>query len=384
MDALPEGGAMLAVEAAENELELPEGVDLAAVNGPTSLTVSGSAAAVGLLEERLRGEGRRVKRLSVSHAFHSYLMEPMLAEFAAVAESLTYRAPEIPVLTTASGDIDTPAYWVRQVREPVRFADAVRTLPGEGVTRTLELGPDGVLTALARRSADALNAVPALRVDQGEVAAFSSAVAHLYVDGTPVDWNAVYDGLGARRVDLPTYAFRRRRYWLDPMPAVETAGDPADADFWHAVEDGDADGVADALGVTDEDTVDRIGSLLPALGDWRRTRAETSAVDAWRYRVVWRPVTVPNTRLAGSWLVVGDEDGRDADGFGELLRTHGADDVRTVAHRAELPAGDFAGILVLPGATPTDLLPLLRGGSVGRVWVLTRGVVAVGRSERVV
>ncbi|MDQ0982723.1 type I polyketide synthase, partial [Streptomyces sp. V2I9] len=123
MDALPEGGAMLAVETAEEDLVLPDGVDLAAVNGPTSVTVSGDAAAVAVLEERLRGEGVRVKRLAVSHAFHSHLMEPMLDEFTTVAESLTYHTPQIPIVTTAPGQIDTPAYWVGQVRQPVRFAD---------------------------------------------------------------------------------------------------------------------------------------------------------------------------------------------------------------------------------------------------------------------
>ncbi|MDQ0988730.1 type I polyketide synthase, partial [Streptomyces sp. V2I9] len=118
MDALPEGGAMLAVETAEEDLVLPDGVDLAAVNGPTSVTVSGDAAAVAVLEERLRGEGVRVKRLAVSHAFHSHLMEPMLDEFTTVAESLTYHTPQIPIVTTAPGQIDTPAYWVGQVRQP--------------------------------------------------------------------------------------------------------------------------------------------------------------------------------------------------------------------------------------------------------------------------
>ncbi|MFP3120012.1 acyltransferase domain-containing protein, partial [Streptomyces sp. Iso 434] len=168
MGALPEGGAMLAVEAAEDGLDLPEGVDLAAVNGPTSVTVSGDAEAISALEERLRSEGVRVKRLAVSHAFHSHLMEPMLAEFAAVAESLTYRAPTVPVVTTAPGDIATPAYWVSQIREPVRFAEAVASLGG--VRTALELGPAGVLSAFVAEQGDTLVAVPALRPDRPEAA----------------------------------------------------------------------------------------------------------------------------------------------------------------------------------------------------------------------
>ncbi|MER5556650.1 beta-ketoacyl synthase N-terminal-like domain-containing protein, partial [Streptomyces sp. NPDC002793] len=212
MDALPEGGAMLAVEAAEDELELPEGVDLAAVNGPTSLTVSGSAEAIGLLEEHLRGEGRRVKRLSVSHAFHSHLMEPMLAEFADVAQSLTYHAPAIPVVTTAPGVLHTPEYWVSQVREPVRFADAVRGAQGRGVSRFLELGPDGVLCGLVQSISDDAMAVPALRAGRGDVVSLLHCVARAHVHGVPVDFSALAPA-DARRVDLPTYPFERQTYW---------------------------------------------------------------------------------------------------------------------------------------------------------------------------
>ncbi|WP_340563422.1 SDR family NAD(P)-dependent oxidoreductase [Streptomyces sp. GSL17-111] len=211
MEALPQGGAMLAVEAAEDGLDLPEGVDLAAVNGPTSVTVSGDADAVGALEERLRSEGVRVKRLVVSHAFHSRLMEPMLAEFSAVAESLTYHAPTIPLVTTAPGDMATPAYWVGQIREPVRFADAIASL--DDVRILLELGPDGTLSALVPHIAEDATAVPALRAGQDEDAALLRALAALHVRGVPVDWVTLLAPAGGRRIELPTYAFTRERYW---------------------------------------------------------------------------------------------------------------------------------------------------------------------------
>ncbi|MGA5578895.1 type I polyketide synthase, partial [Streptomyces koyangensis] len=216
MDALPEGGAMLAVEAAESGLDLPEGVDLAAVNGPTSVTVSGDADAIAGLEERLRSEGVRVKRLTVSHAFHSHLMEPMLADFATVAESLTYHAPTIPVVATAPGDMATPAYWVSQIREPVRFADAVASLAD--LRAYLELGPDGVLSALVPHIVEEVTAVPALRAGTGETTAFDRALAGLYVHGAAVDWDRAMSGPG---VGLPTYAFQRERYWLGGVDAVE-------------------------------------------------------------------------------------------------------------------------------------------------------------------
>jgi mycoketide-CoA synthase len=216
MQALPTGGAMLAVAAAEDEIALIDGVSVAAVNGPTSVVVSGDEDAVAELAARWRAEGRKVKRLTVSHAFHSHHMDPMLDEFGAVAASLTYREPTIPIVT--SGDVTDPGYWVRQVREAVRFADGVASLP-DG-TRFVELGPDGVLSALVD------DAVPVLRADRDETRTALTTLATAYVQGVAVDWTAVFAGRGGRRVELPTYAFAKERYW---PRAVSWAGDVSSA-----------------------------------------------------------------------------------------------------------------------------------------------------------
>ncbi|MFC0529427.1 type I polyketide synthase, partial [Phytohabitans kaempferiae] len=247
MQALPSGGVMAAVQASEAEVRglLSSGVDVAAVNSPGSVVVSGDEGPVAAVEAHFAGLGRRVKRLPVSHAFHSVRMEPMLAEFARVAESLSYAAPTISVVSNLTGRVAAPevlcdpGYWVRQVREPVRFADGVATLAGLGVTRFVEVGPDATLTALAGEclGQDAV-LVPVLRKDRPEPHSAVTALARLHVHGASVDWTAVYAGHSARHIPLPTYAFQTQRYWLEasgsalpgmeehPLvgPAVELAG----------------------------------------------------------------------------------------------------------------------------------------------------------------
>ncbi|MEV4921232.1 polyketide synthase dehydratase domain-containing protein, partial [Streptomyces tirandamycinicus] len=202
---------------------LSGGVVVAAVNGPSSVVVSGVEEAVLAVAARFEGEGRRVSRLRVSHAFHSPLMEPMLDDFRAVVTGLSLGTPRIPVVSNLTGavaspeDIASAEYWVRHVREAVRFSDGIRALRAEGVTRFLELGPDGVLSAMAAESLPDGEAVlvPLLRKGRSEEAAVVDAVARVHTDGGRVDWAAYFTGTGARRVDLPTYAFQHRRYWVN-------------------------------------------------------------------------------------------------------------------------------------------------------------------------
>ncbi|AQS71366.1 type I polyketide synthase [Streptomyces pactum] len=234
MGELPAGGAMVAVQAAEEEVRplLTEGVSLAAVNGPDAVVVAGVEGEVLALAEAF--DGRKTRRLSVSHAFHSPLMEPMLDAFREVAEGLTYHEPSLPVVSNVTGALAdagllcSAEYWVRHVRETVRFADGVRTLTGAGVNAFLELGPDGVLTALTRRihEADAgLVAEAAQRARQGEESALLTAIARLHVSGVTVDWSAWFDGTGARRTDVPTYPWQHRAYWPRPLAhAADLAG----------------------------------------------------------------------------------------------------------------------------------------------------------------
>jgi acyl transferase domain-containing protein/NADPH:quinone reductase-like Zn-dependent oxidoreductase/acyl carrier protein len=235
MGALPEGGAMLAVEASEEEMgaalrDLGGAAELAAVNGTRATVASGEAEAIGRLEDAWQKEGRRTARLRVSHAFHSALMEPMLGEFGEVAASLAYEPPRIPVISNlsgaeANGELGDPAYWVRHVREAVRFADGVEALREAGTTRFLELGPDGTLAAMARlrlaESGDGSAMVaPALRAGRPEAEQMVGFLAAAHCDGVDVDWAAFFARSGARPVALPTYAFQRRRYWLENREGI--------------------------------------------------------------------------------------------------------------------------------------------------------------------
>ncbi|MFB7870515.1 type I polyketide synthase [Streptomyces diastaticus] len=230
MQELPAGGAMVAVQATEAEAapRLSEGVALAAVNGPDSVTLAGREAEVLALAAGFAAEGRKTQRLAVSHAFHSPLMEPMLAEFRRVAESLTYHEPVLPVVSNVTGALADDRllcdaeYWVDHVRSTVRFADGVGALAGAGADAFVELGPDGILTALAQQCLDGpdIVAVPVLRKDRAEERALLTALARLHVAGVDVDWAACFEGTGARRTDLPTYRWQHERYWPVLMAAA--------------------------------------------------------------------------------------------------------------------------------------------------------------------
>ncbi len=237
MGALPDGGAMAAVQATEEEVVsslagFADRLSVAAINGPHSVVVSGELAA---LDEWLPvWKHRKTTRLRVSHAFHSHLMEPMLAEFRKVAEGLTFSEPRIPIVSNLSGkpvsaELTDPGYWVDHVRQPVRFFDGVRMLEQYGVRRFFELGPNGVLTGMARQSlpddGDIVFAA-ALRSRHAEADTFAAFLSQAHIAGTLIDWQAFYAGSGARRSTLPTYAFQRERYWL---PSGAGAGDPAAA-----------------------------------------------------------------------------------------------------------------------------------------------------------
>ncbi|MEV6588443.1 type I polyketide synthase, partial [Streptomyces acidicola] len=252
MQTLPSGGVMAAVRATEDEVlalladEPSAAAAVAAVNGPLATVVSGEEEAVDWITRRLCGQGRNVRRLTVSHAFHSPLMDPVLEDFRRVVAELTFHEPTLPAVSTVTGqpvgagEWSSPEYWVQQIRRPVRFLDTVRTLEAAGVPTLLELGPTGVCSAMAVEcldDTDATTPVATLRSGRPEPHSLLTALGTVFVRGADVDWAAVPAVEGARRVPLPTYAFQRERYWVtgtaraaalpQDVPAVEAG--PADA-----------------------------------------------------------------------------------------------------------------------------------------------------------
>ncbi|MEV0403035.1 SDR family NAD(P)-dependent oxidoreductase [Actinoallomurus sp. NPDC050550] len=234
MQALPTDGAMVSVSAPEEEVAAAlagcgDLVGIAAVNTPGSTVISGDRAVVDDLAAAFEAAGRTTRRLHVSQAFHSPLMAPMLEEFRAVAESLTYHDAAVPFVSAVSGDVSaavsTPRYWVDHVSATVRFKDALSALHGAGVRTFIEVGPAAVLTTMGEQCDldDGESAfVPACHREGSEVASVLTALGCLHTRGVTVDWTAFFAGTGSARVDLPTYAFQHRRYWLD-VPRV--AGD---------------------------------------------------------------------------------------------------------------------------------------------------------------
>ncbi|MER6832338.1 SDR family NAD(P)-dependent oxidoreductase, partial [Streptosporangium sp. NPDC000563] len=280
MQALPEGGAMVSVRASEEQVAgllagREDQVSIAAVNGPTSVVISGTEEAVLEVTAALREREIRTKQLRVSHAFHSPLMDPMLEDFRTLASRLTYGAPRTPIVSTLTGQAATaeqlcsPDYWVEQVRGAVRFADGIRTLQAQGVRAYLELGPDGVLTAMAQ---DTLTAdpeaqahelptvlVPVLRKGRDEHAASMAALAELHVHGVPVDWRSVLPG--GRRVDLPTYPFEHQRFWPEGSAGAGNVAAAGLAATDHPL-------LGAAVGLADSDGVVLTGRLSLSSHPW--------------------------------------------------------------------------------------------------------------------
>ena len=242
MQQLP-AGAMLAVQLGETELAARLGpqLSLAAVNAPGLCVASGPEAAIADLEQRLSAEGVAARRLQTSHAFHSAMMEPMLATFTAQVQRLRLSPPQIPYVSNVTGDWITPAeatdahYWAKHLRQTVRFAAGLAELRKEANCVLLEVGPGQTLSTLAKRQAQQAGApavvasLPRRQAGQADAEDLLRALGQLWLRGTAVDWAGFYAAERRRRVPLPTYPFERQRYWIGPEPFGAEQSPPKDA-----------------------------------------------------------------------------------------------------------------------------------------------------------
>ncbi|MDJ1183275.1 type I polyketide synthase [Roseofilum casamattae] len=236
MQKLPAGGEMVSLLATEAqvrealaEAKVEDRVNIAAFNGPNSIVISGEHNAIATVVEKLKAQGIKTKQLQVSHAFHSPLMEPMLAEFKAVAEEINYSQPQITLISNVTGqpiteEIANADYWVRHIRQPVYFAQSIEALHQQGCDRFLEVGPKPILLGMGRQCLPEGAGIwlPSLRPNVEDERQMFSSLGELYVGGTPIDWQGVYQDRQYQKIALPTYPFQRQRYWIDAEVVAET------------------------------------------------------------------------------------------------------------------------------------------------------------------
>ncbi|MFI0154497.1 type I polyketide synthase [Streptomyces lydicus] len=432
------GMASIALPEAEVRQRIDQATELgvAAVNGLSSTVVSGDAGAVEAFVVACEADGVRARRIAVDYASHSAHVEAIEQELLTVLKDVRPQAGSVPFYSTVENTfLDTEAldaaYWYRNLRHQVQFEACIRALAADGFTTFVESSAHPVLTVGIQETLDDTDTeavvTGSLRRDEGGLERFLTSAAELYVTGVPVDWTPFLAGEGVRRVDLPTYAFQRERFWLE-VPAstapVATAplagGDVVDGRFWAAVEAEDWESLSGTLALAGDAP---LSAVVPALASWRRERQRASTVQNWRYRVTWKPA--PDARrtaaVDGTWLVVvpsGHAEDAAVTGAVEALTEGGAyveqlelsaADADRVAWRArieewhaaaQLGERPLAGVLSLlalderphashgamaAGVAGTLALvqALEEAGVEARLWLGTRGAVSVGGTDQV-
>ncbi|MEU7137788.1 type I polyketide synthase, partial [Streptomyces sp. NPDC046261] len=346
--ALSGRGGMVSVPLPADQLRGRDGLSIAAGNGPASTVVSGGNDVL----DALLAEFPQAKRVPVDYASHSPQMEEIQQELAEALAPVRPRTGGVPFYSTVTGALtDTAeldgAYWYRNLRATVEFQGTIESLLALGHTAFVEASPHPVLAAGVRDTADAAGigvlAAGSLRRGEGGVRRFLTSLAEVSAFGVEADWNAVFAGAGARRVDLPTYPFQRERFWIERTTATAVAPvAEADGEFWAAVEREDVESLATTLGLDGE----QLDDLLPALSAWRRQRHERTALESLRYHAEWKPLTGNQpAALSGSWLVVVSEADVEhgwVTGVTEALAGHGAEPSLLVLGERELDRAALA------------------------------------------
>nr|WP_282434881.1 SDR family NAD(P)-dependent oxidoreductase [Nocardia panacis] len=415
-----QGGMMsvgLPLKQVEQLLEGFDGLSVAAANGPRATVVSGLSEQLDALLAVCEAREVRARRVPVDYASHSAQVERLREPLLEALAGLQARSSQVVFYSTVTGAVlDTSEldarYWYANLREPVRFEHTVQGLYRDGYTVFIEASPHPLLVVDIEQIGDALEegkssaavVVGSLRRGEDGVARFAQSVAQLGVSGVGVEWESVLRGRG-RWVELPTYAFQRRRYWLEKT-ADRTSSNAIDAEFWRAVEKGDLG----ALGIDPDRSVDE---ALPLLSSWRRRHQDQTAIGSWSYRIDWRLLPDEPVGVRGNWLVVGSSGVDAGEGVLEALRESGVhtryleinadrmsrldvvDLLRDATGRSELSGVlSFAALddrqcsqssSVTQGLL-ANLLLLQALGDLGggqRLWCVTSGAVNVVSEERI-
>ncbi|MDI5962395.1 type I polyketide synthase [Streptomyces sp. SL54] len=395
--------------------EWADRVSIAAVNGPSSVVLSGDDAALEEIASLWAEQGVRVRRVPVDYASHSAHVEEIEDHLLEVLSQVRPVTSSVPMWSTVTGEVtDTAgmdaAYWYRNLRSRVRFAEAARALAEQGRYVFVEVSPHPVLAMSVQDTLDVVAEDPAvdascvvetLRREEGGLRRLFTSLGRAYVNGVDVDWLPAFADAAPRVVDLPTYAFQHERFWLEAgfgRRKEASAAGTVEGRFWELVDNDDLSGLAGALGLDAGEQQDMLRRMVPALETWRERGRERSAVDGWRYRAVWRPSRTENgTALAGRWLVLVAPGDRDR-ALVAALEGRGDVEVREIAEGSDRKSlsllletesapdtgQPLTGVLLAPGAGShaLDVLQALGDAVVAApLWTVTRGAVHVDPSD---
>ncbi|WAN69943.1 type I polyketide synthase [Moorena producens JHB] len=318
MQKLPPGGEMVSVMASIDQVTAAvtphtEQVGIAAINGPESVVISGESSAVKQIVAQLESAGIKTKKLTVSHAFHSPLMEPILAELETVANQLTYNQPKIPIIsnltgTTADNSLTTAQYWAAHTRQPVKFASGIETLHQLGYEIFLEIGPKPILLGMARQCLpeDSGLWLPSLRPGVDQWQSMLSCLGQLYVRGAKVDWLELEPESSKKKVVLPTYPFQRQRYWVEPREKTEPksqrlASENSNTAIFNLLSQGETQALAQQLEQVAKFSPSQqklLPEILEVLAQQHQQQLTAATIKNWLYQVQWKPVAPSQEKSA--------------------------------------------------------------------------------------
>ncbi|GAB1545334.1 hypothetical protein NUACC21_80100 [Scytonema sp. NUACC21] len=355
MQALPQNGKMIAVMASQSQVQAvlndcgekltclgepsvgkpDKVVAIAAINGPQSLVISGEYQSIDTICAILAAQGIKTKPLQVSHAFHSPLMQPILAEFESVAGEITYSPPQIPFISNLTGkpatvEITTPRYWCEHLLQSVQFAASMEHLSEKEYRFFVEIGPKPILLGMGRNCLSALKTnsgetvhwLPSLQPGQSDWQQILQSLATLYVHGVKVNWSSFDQDYPRRRVELPTYPFQRRRYWVERgQQGNQTNGSLspqlAQMPMLNLLHKGETEKIAQELAMTgelSEDEMQLLPKVMELLVKKHQEQLSASNINDWLYHLNWQAKPLNSSKktivtATGSWLIFADQEG---------------------------------------------------------------------------